>query len=200
MNKTKVLLGLPTMGSINTLLLVTILKWVTDNKVAIAIYPTYCVQPVDNARNNIVHYFLESNASHLLFIDADTIPPPDALYKLLSHDKDIVSAITPIIDHDERLNDTPTGGFYRKWNCVDMNDKFVKPHTGLVEVKGAGTSCVLLKRSVFEKLTKPYYRFKYQDDVCMSEDIYFITNALEKGIKTYADTDILCKHNKAVLW
>jgi len=208
MEKTpKVLIGLPTMSSIHIWLAITIMSWVAENKVSVRVYPTLNVQPVDNARNAIVEEFLHGEAkdcTHLFFIDSDTIPPQDAIYKLLAHNKDIVSGITAIVDHDEKLKDNESGGYYKKWNCVGMDEKHVKPHTGLLPVKGAGGSCLLIKREVFEKIEEPYFRFVYQDDngkkVLVSEDIYFIAKALGKGIQTYADTSVVCQHQKSILW
>jgi hypothetical protein len=202
MKKPKVLIGLPTMASIHTMLLVTITAWMAEafngGAYNLSIYPTVCVQPVDNARNDIVKAFLESDCTHLLFIDADTIPPLDTITKLLAHNLPIVSAITPIIEMDA------VGNPYRKWNAVDMNDDHMKPNTGLNECKGVGASCILIKREVFEKMTPPYYRFTYSDDtgksVVVGEDIYFTINAISKGIKTYADTSILCQHYKNFLF
>ena len=196
------MIGLPTMSYIHTYLAITIMSWLTDAKVGLRLYPTLNVTPVDEARNCIVEEFMNGEAkdcTHLLFIDADTIPPQDALYKLLSHDKDIVSGLTPIIDYHDK-----DGTFYRKWNCSDMNERLVKPNTGLVPIKGAGGSCLLIKREVFEKLEKPYFRFLYKDDnnkpIIVSEDIYFITKAFGAGFQVYADTSVICKHHKSIVW
>lgn len=203
MTKPKILIGLPTMSSIHTMVLMVILSWIneaqTTGEYNLSIYPTINVQPVDNARNDIVQAFLESDCTHLLFIDSDTIPPLDALRRLLAHDKPIMSALTPIIELNEE-----TGEYYRKWNCVDTNDQHMKPDTGIQECKGAGSSCILIKREVFEAMEMPYYRFVYKDDkgrnVVVSEDIYFIINALSKGIKCLADTSIVCRHAKSAIW
>ena len=127
--KPKIMLGVPTMSSVHTLLMTIILSWMAEaystGKYNLSIYPTVNVQPVDNARNEIVKAFLESDCTHLLFIDSDTIPPLDALKRLLAHDKPIISAITPIVEIDEQ------GNPWRKWNCVDTNDEHVKPNTGV---------------------------------------------------------------------
>jgi GT2 family glycosyltransferase len=199
----KVLIGLPTMGNIHTLLAVTLMSWVVDSitggQYDISLYPTLSVQPVDNARNEIVEEFLKGNATHLLFIDSDTIPTPDALQKLLAHDLDIVSAITPIIEFDDNSK-----MHYKKWNAVGVDDKHVSPNKGLLEVKGVGSSCIMIKKEVFEKIEKPYYRFLYEDDngkqILVGEDIHFTIKARAKGIKTYADTSIICKHQKSIMW
>ena len=202
MTKPKVLIGLPTMASVHTMLLMTIVSWMAKafqgSEYNLSIYPTVNVQPVDNARNEIVKAFLESDCTHLLFVDADTIPPLDAIEKLLAHNLPIVSALTPIIEM------TKDGAPWKKYNCVDTDDKHMRPNTGLRECKGAGTSCLLIRRDVLEQLEMPYFRFKYQDDtgkqVFVSEDIHFIINCLSKGIKTMADTSIICQHYKNFLF
>lgn len=203
MTRPKILLGLPTMSSVHTLTMMVILSWMAkaynSKEFDFSIYPTINVQPVDNARNEIVKAFLESDCTHLMFVDSDTIPPIDALDRLLAHDLPIVSGLTPIVELNEE-----TGEYYRKWNCVGMDEQHMKPDTGLNQCKGAGGSCILIKREVFEKMKAPYFRFVYSDDngknICVSEDIYFIVNALSKDIKTYCDTSIVCRHNKSCLF
>lgn len=204
--KPKILIGLPTMGSLDTLLVIVILKWMAEAQQGaynLSVYPSMSVQPVDNARNHIVEEFLKSDCTHLFFVDSDTIPPANALKKLLLQDKDIISGLTPIIEHDaNRKNDS--NGYYRKLNVVGMNDKFVEPYIGTIEVKGAGGSCILIKREVFEKMEPPYYRFQYEDDngksVVIGEDILFTIKAKKLGFKIWTDTSLICLHNKKIPW
>lgn len=214
MIKPKVLIGLPTMGSVHTMLMLRILTWCIEahqkGNIGIAIYPTMGVSPVDNARNEIVEEFLKSDCSHLLFVDSDTIPPQNALERLLAINQDVVSAITPIVENDEnRKNDS--NGFYKKWNCVGLDNKHVEPNKGVVPIQGCGSSCVLIKRKVFEKLEFPWYRFLYEDDngkmqykdgrkVIVGEDIYFTVKAVKAGFTAYADTNLICGHQKGIIW
>lgn len=199
--KPKVLVAIPTMGSVHTMLLVTLSAWIVEAQSGLydlSLYPTINMQPVERARNHIVDEFLKTDCTHLLFVDSDTIPPLDALKRLLAHDKPIMSAITPIIEIDGRKNP------WRKWNCIDENDLHVNPNTGVKKVKGAGASCILIKREVFENMEQPYYEFRYQDDngkeKTISEDIYFVIKNLAKGVETFADTSIICQHYKPFLF
>jgi hypothetical protein len=208
MNKPKILLGLPTMGSINTMTVTVLMGWIaqaaTSGEYNLSAYPTYKVTPVDNARNEIVEEFLKSDCSHLFWIDADTVPPADALTKLLRVNQPVVSGLTAIIEHDpDRKNDS--NGFYKKWNAVSKDTgRHVLPHTGVLPVIGAGGSCILVKRAVYEKLKDPWYRFLYVDDngkeCFVGEDIQFIAHALQAGFECYVDTSIVCAHEKAILW
>lgn len=211
--KPKILIGIPTMGSVHTFLMVTIMKWVVgakENGYYISLYPTMSVQPVDNARNEIVDEFLKSDCTHLLFIDSDTIPPEDTIVKMLKVDADIVSGITPIIELDEmRINES--SGFYKRSNVIGIDGKSVQVDTGIVDVKTAGGSCLLIKRAVIEKLTKPIFRFIYKDchpdgiefngkAKMMSEDYYFCAKALDAGFTIKCDSSIICRHQKSILW
>lgn len=203
----KVLIGVPTMGSMHPLLTAIILKWcvtaLQNKDKGVSFYPTVGVSPTDQARNEIVETLLSSDFTHLLFIDSDTIPPIDGLDRLLAHKKDIVSGITPIIEHDkDRKNDS--SGFYKKWNAVTLDDKHTEPYKGLIRIRGVGSSFILIKREVFEKMPKPWYRFKYEDDsgkpIVVGEDIHFIIKAIALGYMPYADTDIVCGHHKGIIW
>ena len=201
--KPKILIAVPTMGYVHAYLVNIILGWVAaamqHGRYSLNFYTTVNVQPVDNARNEIVEEFLRGDSTHLLFIDSDTLPPLDAIEKMLAHDKDIVTGITAIVESDDGLN------FYRKWNVVGMNDKHVQAHTGFFQAKACGSSFLLIKRKVFEGLPKPHYRFLYTDSakgepVIVSEDIHFTANATDAGFELWVDTELIAKHYKPTLW
>lgn len=207
-HKPKILIGLPTMGNIHVMLAVRIMAWLSQaqqkGNINMSVYPTMNISPVDQARNNIVEEFLVGDCSHLLFVDADTIPPQNAIEKMLAADKDIISAITPIVEYDDKRKDSDSNGYYKKWNCVNEGDVFVHPNTGILPIKGAGSSCILIKRAVFEKMEKPWYRFLYKSDegrdIVVGEDIHFMLKAIAAGFKPFCDTSIICTHFKQIGW
>lgn len=207
-SKPKVMIAVPTMGSINTLLVEQITRWVAEafntGKYNLSFYPTTCVSPVDRAREEIVDVFLESDCTHLFWIDSDTVPKIGALTTLLAHDSDIVSGLTPIIIYDETRKDSDSNGFKKKWNCVGLDEKHLTPNTGVHEILGAGGSCLMVKRKVYEKMKRPCYKFVYKDDngkdANISEDIYFTINARSLGFKPICDTSVIAGHYKGIFW
>ena len=202
------MIAVPTMGEINTLLVVMITRWIAEafntGKYNVSFYPTTCVSPVDRAREEIVDVFLESDCTHLFWIDSDTVPKYDALTKLLSHNADVVSGLTPIIIYDENKKDSDSNGFKKKWNCVGLDEKHLTPHTGIHDILGAGGSCLMVKREVYEKLDRPCYKFTYTDDngkaANISEDIYFTLMARSHGFKPICDTSVVAAHYKGIFW
>lgn len=205
--KIKILVGIPTMGSLHPLLVSSMLGWARHFKGdQINFYFTFRVAGVERARNQIVDYFLKGDFTHLFFVDSDTIPTPDALTRLLGHQKDIVSGMTPI------LKLTDKGEWETFDNCFvnaerDEKGKIIKTYiakrnVGLVKIFRCGTACLLIRRDVFEKIAKPYFKFDSNEDGTQhkrSEDIYFCDSVREKGLEIYADTDVICQHAKDII-
>ncbi len=67
------------------------------------------------SRNNTVQAALAENMDYLMWIDSDMVFPPDALHRLLAHDKDIVGAtynkkVAPYETLGRLLGEPPPGG------------------------------------------------------------------------------------------
>jgi len=206
MNQIRVLVGVPTMGAMQPNLVSVLLRWAREFEGdQISFYFSDHVAPVDRARNQIVKFFLESEAkfTHLLFVDSDTLPQPDALRRLLSHKLPVVSGLTPILSLNKatRTWETFDNCFRQRVSDTDGNvtTHIAERHTGLQEIFRCGSSCILIKREVFEALKPPYYDFQYNEDHTehrRSEDIGFCDKARDAGFKLYADTDVICMHHK----
>lgn len=143
--------------------------------------------PIDAARNKLVEYFLVNHpeASHLLFWDLDTIPPPDGLFKLWRWNLPIVSGlyhqkVEPYYPLLMKKHAQSGSGFFAliKW-APDQ----------LYEVDATGMGFCLIRRDVFQQVDPPWFYFS---DI--SEDFQFIQNAQKKGIKAYVDTGVRCSH------
>jgi len=191
----KILIGIPTIDhKIHASLVGRILQWNAEHFIGMT--PILGVQPVDEARNLLVEEFLKTDCTHLMMIDADTIPPHDTISKLLALDTPFASGITPIID-----GSTAT---ITKWNAVGINDKEIKPNTGIHSSRGVGASCILIKREVFSKIGKPYFRFTFKTDdgkpCVVSEDIYFISLLIQAGYTPKVDSSVVCNHAKICLF
>jgi len=150
--------------------------------------------PIDRNRTVLVDMGLEKKeVTHFLFIDTDIIPDErNFLDILISYDLPIVGMLcTKKVPPYEPI-------LYKR--NVPEEEKFngfwVKYPKGIVEVDAVGTGCLLVKREVFEKMKRPYFRFvsSFERDLYQSEDIYFLENAKKLGYKAYVDTEHTCKH------
>ncbi len=187
----KILICVPTFDqNIHAALLGRILQWNATHY--IGFMPALGLQPVDHARNWLVDEFMKTDCTHMMFIDADTIPPHDALDKLVALKTPFASGLTPIINGNNHS--------ITKYNAVGEDDKEIKPDTGIHRSRGVGASCMLISREVFEKVGKPYFRFLFEDDnkkpCYVSEDIFFISKCLQKDIIPMVDSSIVCQHVK----
>jgi GT2 family glycosyltransferase len=197
------------MGSVHPILVSRLIAWGQQFKVSF--YFTFKVTPHDRARNQIVEFFLSGKSAdgaaftHLLMIDSDTIPPIDAVERLLSHERPVITGLTPILSYDEE------GGFETYDNAfvrvVNGDNEFVKTlipkrNTGVHEVLRCGASCILIGREVFERIDRPYFRFVTNEENTQhvrSEDVDFCDRARAAGFTIFADTDVVCQHYKDIM-
>ena len=151
---------------------------------------------VTDTRNRIVHKVLASEATTLVFIDDDVIPPLDIL-TMTTHDKDIIGAPYPII----RAGGYGQPGFPIPFPCALEHDPARNTYrtipdpfgrTGLVKVDAIGTGCMAIARRVLEHpdLHMPFVLgVDEYGQMLMSEDVYFCQRAMKAGFEVWADFD-----------
>jgi hypothetical protein len=131
---------------------------------------------VAQARNNGVELARGFGADYILFLDSDMLFPSTALFRLLLHRKDIVGAtytkrVAPFEILGTKLAEQP---------AVLSGD--------LLEMQRIPTGCLLIKMDVFEKLSKPYFRFDIDaQGAIVGEDYVFCDRAREAGFQIWCD-------------
>lgn len=118
---------------------------------------------IQRARNNMVHSFLKTDATHMMFIDADIRFDAQDVLSMLDADKDVICGLYPLKEIDwRRVHQAANNGV--------PYDQLKKHSTNVVanllngeaqaqveldkpfEVMDAGTGFMLIKRRVFEEL------------------------------------------------
>jgi hypothetical protein len=139
---------------------------------------------VTRARNVLLAYFLSSDYTHLMFVDADIEFKTEDLLKLYAHDKDVVVGAYPkkgvnwnhikaAIAADPSKNLTPQqvgalGSDYAiNFKFADRETKSVSVENGLIKLHDAGTGFMMIKREAIMKLIEAYPDIKYNNDVQM---------------------------------
>jgi len=118
---------------------------------------------IQRARNLLASHFLKSDATHMMFIDADIRFNPNDIFPMMEADKDIICGIYPKKEinwltvrnainagvPDDQLKHH-TGAFVV--NLVDYQTEVPVPVNQPVEIWNGGTGFMLIKREVFEGL------------------------------------------------
>lgn len=171
---------------------------------------------IGTARNSCVREFLNTDFTHILFLDCDIVLERDTILRLLAHAVPVISALyfTKGGDMSAEAWHHSMVPWKRDEPIVKQVEpgKFVYSRTGqpapaVVETELMGFGCVLCERSVFERLKPPWFYYSMvdenlADDDRISEDFYFCYSRLYKelGIRPLVDTTTRVGHmTKAVV-
>ena len=164
---------------------------------------------VTQGRQLCVSAFLNTKATHLLFIDSDISFSYKAIEKMINYDKDICLIPYPIKSMDaskikkrilegSELDANLLGNQYTM-SVEDPRNVTVKD--GFIEVDRGPAGCMLIKREVFEKMIKEYPEFTIKQHTLIDgklvirEHMYnFFDSYWDPKEKTYTGEDFyFCK-------
>jgi len=139
---------------------------------------------VTRARNVLVAYFLASDYTHLMFIDADIEFQTEDILKLYAHKKDVVvgaypkkgvawdkirANLTDPANKEKELSDRDMASFGSDYainfKFVDKETKTIGVENGLIKLHDAGTGFMMISREAILKMIKAYPELKYNNDV-----------------------------------
>jgi len=149
--------------------------------------------PFDPARNACCGGALEGGFEYVFFLDDDIITPPDVISRLMARRLPIVSGTyfrrnSPFAPVAQVRDAQGLPCWLMKF---DLNQ--------LIEVDHVGAGCLLLHRSIFDKIKPPWFewrcdRFDFPPHLRTSEDFAFCEKAQEVGYKVILDTGVQCIH------
>lgn len=126
---------------------------------------------------------LRKQCSHILFVDSDMTFPRDTLTRLLTHNVDIVGCTYSMRRSPRMLTHEGLEG--------DRNIVLRRPR---FEVASLGLGCVLVRTSVFKKISRPWFDVKFLEgfdpfdvEFIRSEDRRFCDKAREAGFQVWCD-------------
>lgn len=159
----------------------------------------FCVEaysPVTAARNLAVEMFLQTDCTHILFVDNDIVPPMDAPQKLLAAKKPVVSGLCWIIKYQDRQ------GLILSASSRRNGEESWVWHmgVGVEEVDTVPGGCFLVEKEVFEAIGDNPFHFIMNErgTLDFTEEIAFGKKVQEAGYKLYTDFDVECDHVRAV--
>lgn len=179
-----------------------------DISVDVAILSGSC--HVDDARNDLCRMFLESEATHLMFIDADVEFSSKSVSTLLSFDEDIVCGVYPF-----KNNNLDFPVLYHDLENVKFDDR------GLIDVKGVPGGFMCIARKVIQTLynknksrgawetkgdygrlpiVEIFHRTVHMGRSRRSGDLEFCAKAIRAGYKVYVAPNLEFTHVGDNLW
>ena len=168
---------------------------------------------IHQARNYLTSVFLDSDFTHLLFIDSDVEFEPEAILRMLVARKDVICSPYRVKSMDVN----------QKMYTVELK-KDAPIETGdLIEITAGPTGIMLIHRDVFKKIIekfpdlkiknsvfpkpgpdhKYYYNFfdfTFKDGYSAGEDVSFCKLVRQAGFKLYANTASFTKHHGSYAW
>jgi len=134
---------------------------------------------------------LDDKYDYFLSLEQDVIPPKNIIERLLQHKKRVVTGIYfNYINVKKSVELAPV-----VWSKVNMEKEeryFLKPselNKGLIKIAMSGLGCILIHRSILEKI-----KFRYEKKYPAFDDIFFGLDCKKNKINIYADTNLACKH------
>lgn len=150
---------------------------------------------LDVARNQLCATFLASDATDLLFVDADVGWNAKALTRVLSWPQEIVGGLVP------KRDATREDSFHMNALTGKMSSE------GLFEAIEIPTAFLRIKRSALERLQavglgtdeRPFFKIGSRKED-FGEDIYFCRRWVETGQKLWVDSDLTFTHRGGKVW
>ena len=134
---------------------------------------------------------------YIMWIDSDQVFEPKQFFKLLEHDKDIVSGLYFRQPPGGKWDDVPIS-----YACLVEQTRGLYSHDidgSLIKVWGNGMGWMLIKKGVFEKVSYPWFAPIHEGIGIHGEDTSFQIRAREAGFDSFVDTSIIVGHEKNVV-
>ena len=166
---------------------------------------------VTRARNVLVAYFLQSNYSRLLFIDADIEFQVEDVLKLIAHNKEVCVGAYPKKGVNwQRIRDSilrkPTeeisdrdiaaaGSDYAiNFKFVNRDLKQIAIENGVIKLHDGATGFMMIKREAVDKMIAAYPELKYNNDLNTPPDLQdffyaFFDTMIDPKDKRYLSED-----------
>jgi hypothetical protein len=192
-----VMLGFIHPNTVSTGFMHSVLGVVAEQRIEGVLFERGGPAELGQARDRLVHKFLQTTGEHLWFVDTDIIFKTGAIGKLLSHDKPVVSANYSLVHEIPATFDWETRECAYHWtDGGGMRHHDHGQHgTAPGKVDACGAGCLLIKRDVLEDMGEPWFGEEYPG---FGEDITFCRRLTELNIPLYYDFDLKVLHQKTV--
>ena len=142
----------------------------------------------------------------LMWIDSDMVFTPEDFFKLIEHDKAIVSGMYKMSDDVNYATvENMDEEYFEQWmHYPFMQDKVIEAKKGqLFKADYTGLGWALIRKGIFEKMKYPYFHprlLKWKNHPNWADfpfdDVEFCMRAREEGFDIFIDPKIRIGHEK----
>jgi hypothetical protein len=136
-------------------------------------------------REKLATEAINIGADYMLWIDSDMAFPATTAVRLLAHNEPVVAA-------NYVRRQFPCKGVAYETIGDWENPLPFEVCDDLVEVEGIGMGCILIKTSIFEEMTKPWFEFQWTpaSNDFLGEDMYLCQKIAAAGYSIKVDTQL----------
>lgn len=207
-------------GSVKAEFMDSVIRTVQDPRYDVVIGRKRSNTVVQLARNDVVRYFLTTDAEHLLFVDTDMLWHPDDVETLISKDVPIVSGLYLGIQDGKAFPVAHMWTSPGKMDTTDASGSSTRPMRRedlteeLMEVAGVGMGFCLIRRDVIEEMLSKQSSHEHHSCypfavgqmrmvsghyLFLGEDITFCVRAWGFGFGSFLAPDVRVGHAKEFL-
>lgn len=134
-------------------------------------------------RERLATAAIELEADYMLWLDSDMAFPATTAVRLLSHNEPVVAANYVRRQFPAKGVAYESIGDWQQPLPFDVQDE-------LAQVEGIGMGCMLIKTSVFQELSKPWFEFQWtpESNDFLGEDMYLCQKINNAGYTIKVDT------------
>lgn len=139
-------------------------------------------------RQEIAETAVKDGCDYLLWADCDQTFTNQIVRRLVAHNKDVIGCNVAV----KKRPSLPTARSYNPKFPLIGDIVYTKPDsTGIEKIWRLGCGIMLVKTSVFAKLTVPYFNFSWNETTkFVGEDWYFCQKLEAAGIDIWIDHDM----------
>ena len=213
--KPSVMIAMPCYDSVKVSTMVAVIKVIQQlAKSGVPVGINTIKSPlIHQARNYLTSVFLNSDFTHLLFLDSDVDFEPEAVVRMLVAKKDVIC--TPYRVKSMEVD--------KKMYTVELKKDARMEPGEIIEITAGPTGIMLIHRDVFKKIIEKFpdlkiknpvfpepgpdhqyyynfFDFTFEDGYSKGEDVSFCKLVQKLGFKIYANTASFTKHHGSYAW
>ena len=187
--RTKLLVAIPTLDFVHSAFVESLVKLQKRLSLECVDYEVCIISGtlVYVARDKLACEAINSDYTHVLWLDSDMVFQPDIYTDLLDTGKDFVTGIY----HARRPGHQSC--IFKRCDDLDHLERFEQYPRETFEIGGCGFGCVLIKTEIL-KAVQYNYKTCFLPKAQFGEDIAFCNRARAMGFKIWCEPTVQCGH------